>query len=160
MAWCYSHLMKSSTRWVHIFLEVVGGLSIAAGLIWLALYALSYPLRHFSGGNCDDAELKIITSPDGKHTVKSFHRACGAGSERPFSFYLVYLSTGNDNPGYEFTQIVEIRDVAIGQTSVTWDGPDELSVSYPSSAKVGEAYAKTFGVRIVLHPALSADSNK
>jgi hypothetical protein len=152
--------MRRPVRGVHIFLEVVGGISILAGLAWLALYALSYPFRHFSGGNCDDAEQKFITSPDGKHTIKSFHRACGAGNERPYSFYLVYLSTGNPNPGYEFTQVVEIRDVAIGQTTAAWDGPDQLSVTYPSSATVGEAYAKTFGVRIVLHPPLSENTMK
>lgn len=150
--------MRKSARWLHLSLEVVGGLSIVAGLARWALYVLSYPLRHFSGGNCDDTEQRIITSPDGKHTIKSFHRACGAGSERPYSFYLVYLSTGNPNAGYEYAQIVEIRNMAIGQTSVAWDSPDEISVSYPSSATVGEAYAKTFGIRIVLHPPLS-DSN-
>jgi hypothetical protein len=152
--------MLKSTRWLHILLEVVGGLSIIAGLAFLALYVVSYPLRHFSGGNCDDADQRIIISPDGKHTIKSFHRACGAGAERPFSYYLVYLSTGNPNPGYEYTQIVEIRDVAPGQTSVAWDGPDEISVSYPSSANVGEAYAKTFGIRIVLHPPLAENTAK
>lgn len=115
--------MQKSTRWVHVLLEVVGGLSIVAGLAWLALYALSYPFRYFSGGNCDEAEQKELKSPDGKHTIKSFHRTCGAGAERPHSYCLVYLSTGNPNPGYEYTQVVEIRDVAIGQTSVTWDGP-------------------------------------
>lgn len=145
---------------MHLFLEVVGGLSIVAGIAFLALYALSYPFRHFSGGNCDDAEQRIITSPDGKHTIKSFHRACGAGNERPYSFYLVYLSTGNPNPGYEYTQIVEIRNVAIGQTSVAWDSPDEISVSYPSTATVGEAYAKTFGIRVVLRPPLSESNTK
>jgi len=152
--------MTRPARWVHLLLEIIGGLSIFAGLAWLALYALSYPFRHFSGANCDDAELKIITSPDGKHTIKSFHRACGAGSERPYQYYLVYLSTGNPNPGYEYTQVVEIRDVAIGQTTVAWDGPAQLSVTYPSSAIVGEAYAKTFGIRIVLHPPLLDDQVK
>ncbi len=152
--------MQKSARWLHASLEVVGIVTIFGCLAWLLLYAVSYPMRHFSGGNCDDAEQRVIVSPDGKHTVKSLHRACGAGAERPYSFYLVYLSTGNPNPGYEYTQIVEIKDVAIGQTSVAWDSSDELSVSYPSSGTVGEAYAKTFGVRIVLHPPLAESSAK
>ena len=139
-------------RWIHISLEVIGGLTIIAGLGWLALWLFFYPMRNFAGGNCDVSEQQLTTSPDGRHTIKSFHRVCGAGAERPYSFFDVYISTGNPNKGYEYAPIVMLRDIAPHQASVRWDSATQLSVSFPDTTVVDDAYAKTFGVNIVLHP--------
>jgi hypothetical protein len=68
--------------------------------------------------------------------------------------YFVYMSTGNPNKGYEYTPIIEPQNVAPGQVSVHWYGPNELAVEYPRSAKVVEAYAKIFDVHVVLNPPL------
>ena len=115
--------------------------------------AISREFEGFAGGNCIDTEQQVNASPDGKHTVKGFHRACGTNDS--YAFYFVYLSTGNPNPGYEYTPIVTIKGVAPGQVSMAWDGPDQVSVTYPSSAKVGDAYANVLDVRVVLHPPLA-----
>jgi hypothetical protein len=68
--------------------------------------------------------------------------------------FFVYISTGNDNPGYEYAPIVQINDVGPRQASAHWDGTDQLVVTYPSSATIVDAYAKTFGVRVILNPPL------
>lgn len=73
---------------------------------------------------------------------------------RRVSCLLRLLSTGNPNKGYEYTPIAEIDDVASGQVSVHWNGPNEVDIAYPSSAKVGDTYAKVLGVRVVLTPPL------
>ena len=145
-------------RWVHISLEIVGGLTVTAGLGLLVLWLVFLPFRNFAGGNCDDSEQQIIPSSDGRHTVKIFHRVCGAGTERPYSFFDVYISTGNDNKGYEYAPIVMLRNIAPHQTSVVWDSPSQLSVYFPNSAGVDDAYARTFGVNIVLHPQSAVDT--
>jgi hypothetical protein len=147
----FDHMSKP-VRWVHISLEIIGGLTVVAGLGWLALWLVFLPFKNFAGGNCDDSEQQIIPSSDGRHTVKSFHRVCGAGTERPYSFFEVYISTGNPNKGYEYAPIVGLRNIAPHQASVVWDSPSQLSVYFPNSAGVDDAYAKTFGVNIVLHP--------
>jgi hypothetical protein len=82
-------------------------------------------------------------------SIKSFHRECGG-----FQFYSIYLSTGNPNKGYEYTPIAGFKDVAPGQVSVTWDGPEKVIISYPNSAKVEDVYAKVLGVHVVLNPPL------
>jgi hypothetical protein len=141
--------MSKGMRWVHISLEVIGGLAIAGAMGWLAVYAFFWPFRHFSDGDCSpDTEQRMISSPDGQHTVKSFHRHCG---DR-YDFYFAYLSTGNSNPGYEYEPIVELKNVAAGKASIAWEGSDQLTVTYPNSAEVVDAYSKTFGITIVLHP--------
>ena len=58
-------------------------------------------------GNCTDTEQKILSSPNGSHSIKSVHRECGS-----FHFFFIYLSTGNPNKGYEYTPIAEFKDVA------------------------------------------------
>jgi hypothetical protein len=141
--------MLKGMRRVHIALEVVGGLAIAGALGWLAIYAISWPFRHFTDGDCSpDTEQRMVSSPDGQHTVKSFHRSCGS----TYDFYFAYLSTSNPNPGYEYEPILELKNVAAGQASIAWEGSDQLTVTYPNSAEVVDASAKTFGVTIVLHP--------
>jgi hypothetical protein len=89
-----------------------------------------------------------VGSPDGKHTVKSLHRNCGAGND----FFFAYLSTGNDNPGYEWEPIIELSNVAANQASIDWNGEHQLIVTYPDTAEVVDAYGKIFGITIVLHP--------
>ena len=147
--------MPKHMRWIHISLEVIGGLTIVAGLGWLVLWLVFYPFRNFSGGNCDDSEQQVIASPDGHHSIKSFHRVCGAGAERPYSFFDVYISTGNPNKGYEYAPIVMLRDIAPHQASVKWDSSTQLSVYFPDTASVDDAYARTFGVNILLHPVIT-----
>jgi len=147
--------MPKLSRWIRISLEIIGATAIIVGLGWLALWAIFRPFKNLAGGNCDDTEQQTLSTPNGSHTVKVFHRVCGAGAERPYSFYFVYLSTGNTNPGYEYTPILELKNIAPKQASVAWDGPDQLSVAYPASAEVVEAYAKILGVQVVLHPELS-----
>ncbi len=44
--------------------------------------------------------------------------------------------------------------MAVGEVTVAWDSTNQLSVTYPPSAEVVDAYAKTFDVQIVLHPSL------
>ena len=148
--------MPKSSRWFHVSLEIVGGLAIIVGLVWfvshLPVLILSLAFKNFSGANCDDSEQQTLASPDGKHSVKSYHRVCGAGDERPYSFFIVDISTGNDNKGYEYTPIVSLRNIAPHAASVVWDSADKVSVYYPATAGVDDAYARTFGVNIVLHP--------
>lgn len=141
--------MKKLWNGLRIFLEVVG----ACALLWLGFTTfMREAFKGFAGGNCTDTEQRIVASPDGKHTLKSFHRVCGGIEDHGWTF--VYLSTGNPNAGYEYTPIVTIEDVAPGQTSAEWDGSDKIRVSYPATAGVGDAYAKVLGVRVVLDPAL------
>ena len=141
--------MPKGMRWVHIALEIIGGLAIVGALGWLALYALMWPFRHFTDGDCSpDTEQRVVSSPDFKHTVKSLHRNCGSGND----FFFAYLSTGNDNPGYEYEPIIDIANVAPGQASIAWNGADQLIVTFPDSAEVVDAYGKTFGVTIILRP--------
>jgi len=142
--------MPKPMRWIHISLEVIGGLTIVAGLGWLVLWLVFYPFS-----NCDDSEQQVIASPDGRHSIKSFHRVCGAGAERPYSFFDVYISTGNPNKGYEYAPIVMLRDIAPHQASVKWDSSTQLSVYFPDTASVDDAYARTFGVNILLHPVIT-----
>jgi hypothetical protein len=137
--------------WVRTSLEVIGAITVIVGICGLVIWGVFIrPFKNFAGGNCTDTEQRVISSPDGKHSVKSFHRECGS----KYDFYFVYLNTGNSNPGYEYTPIVELRDLAPGSASFTWDSPDQISMTYPSSATVVEAYAKVLDVRVVMHPSV------
>ncbi|HKO18415.1 MAG TPA: hypothetical protein VJU82_05980 [Acidobacteriaceae bacterium] len=122
-----------------------------AAVFCAAGWGISYlALGHFAGGNCTDTEQQLLRSPDGIRTIKSFHRECG----RVFSGYFVYLSTGNPNKGYEYTPIAEFDHVGPGQVSARWNGPNEVDITYPISAKIDDVYAKVLGVRVVLNPPL------
>jgi hypothetical protein len=140
--------MKTFWQVSRIVLEIVGAVAIVWGG---GLLVLRHAFKDFAGGNCTDTEQRTLASPNGKHSVKSFHRVCGDESHA-WDFF--YLSTGNSNPGYEYTPIVTVKNVAPGQTSVAWDGSDQVSVTYPGSAEIGDAYAKVLDVRVVLDPAL------
>ena len=140
-------LMEKGLRWFVIALAWVGAAAILAGAGWGAFYLA---FGHAAGANCTDTEEKISAAPGGEHTARSFRRECGG----EFNGYFVYLSTGNPNKGYEYTPIVEIQGVTPGQVSVLWNGPNELDVMYPRSATVVDAYAKIFGVHVVLNPPL------
>jgi hypothetical protein len=67
--------MKKAVLAVRIALEVVG---VAALLYWAFVSYLGHMFKDFAGGSCTDTEQRMIASPDGKHTVKSFHRVCGS----------------------------------------------------------------------------------
>ncbi len=138
--------MPRKGGWAHILLEIVGALAIIVGLGWWAFYMA---FRNLAGGNCTDTERQTLASPDNKHSVMSLHRECGTHTS-----FFVYISTGNDNPGYEYAPIVQINDVGPRQASAHWDGTDQLVVTYPSRATIVDAYAKTFGVRVILNPPL------
>jgi hypothetical protein len=142
--------MPRSYRWVHLLLEVVGVLAITAGIGWGTLYLITWPFRNFAGANCDETPQQTITHPYGRHFVKTFYRACGAGEDRSNKYFLVWLDTGNPNKGYEYETIVSLRNISPGQAKVTWTSPTELLVSYPKSAQVDEAYSNTFGIHITL----------
>lgn len=142
--------MSKSFRWVHILLEVIGGLALVAGLGWLAFYFLFIvPMSHFSDGNCSpDTEQRLVNAPDGgAHNFKSFHRTCGQ-----YNFFFAYLSTGNPNKGYEYETILELKNVDPGAATAVWEGPNRIAVTYPKSAEVVDAYAKSFRIDIVLRP--------
>jgi len=130
-----------------IALAWVGAIALLSAIGWGG-FCLAF--KNFAGGNCTDTEQKILLSPDGIHSIKSFRRECGG----QFNGFFVYLSTGNPNKGYEYTPIVAIQAVPAGQVSVRWTGPNVLEVAYPRSAKVVEAYATIFNVRVVLNPPL------
>lgn len=141
--------MSKSFGWVHILLEVIGGLALVAGLGWLALYFLFIvPMSHFSDGNCSpDTEQRLVNAPNGgAHNFKSFHRTCGQ-----YNFFFAYLSTGNPNKGYEYEPILELKNVAPGTATAVWEGPNRIVVTFPKSAEVIDAYARSFGIDIVLH---------
>ena len=142
--------MSKSFRWLHISLEVVGGLSLIGGLMWLAFYYFFLiPMSHFTDGNCSpDTEERIVNAPDGgAHNFKSSHSTCGS-----YNFFSTYLSTGNPNKGYEYEQILELKNVAGGAAVAEWDGPNRIVITYPKSAEVVDAYARPFGIYVVLHP--------
>jgi hypothetical protein len=141
--------MPRPFRWFHITLEVVGALTIIARLGWIALYAISYPFRHFTDGNCSpDTEQTLVNAPDGgAHNLKSFHRTCGS-----YDFFFAYLSTGNPNQGYEYEPILELKNVGPGAATAVWEGPNRIVVTYPKSADVVDAYARSFGIDVVLRP--------
>jgi hypothetical protein len=153
--------MSRSFRWLHILLEVIGGIAVvsavAALVVWLGFIK---PMENFAGGNCTDTEQEILASPGGKHTAKTYHRVCGSDGQQLYSGYSVFLSTGNPNKGYEYTPIVGIKDVAPHQVSVAWDGPDQLSVSYPLTAKLEDVYATVLGVMVVMEPRSGAAAGK
>jgi hypothetical protein len=131
-------------------LEAIGGLALVGGLGWLVLYySFIVPMSHFSDGNCNpDTEQRLVNAPDGgAHNFKSFHRTCGQ-----YSFFFAYLSTGNPNKGYEYEPILELRNVGPGMASAAWDGPNRIVVTFPKSAEVVDAYARSFGIDIVLRP--------
>ena len=141
--------MPKPFRWMHIALEVIGACTLIVGLGWLALYVIFYPFRHFTDGNCSpDTEQRLANAPDGgTHNFKSFHRTCG-----PYNFFFAYLSTGNPNKGYEYEPILELKNVGSGAATAVWDGPNRIVITYPRSAEVVDAYAKSFGIDIVLRP--------
>lgn len=142
--------MSKSFRWVHILLEVIGGLALIAGLGWLVFYfSFIVPMSHFSDGNCNpDTEQRLVSAPDGgAHNFKSFHRTCGQ-----YNFFFAYLSTGNPNKGYEYEPILELKNVDPGAATAAWDGQNRIVVTFPKSAEVVDAYARSFGIDIVLRP--------
>lgn len=142
--------MSKSFRWVHILFEVVGGLALVACLVWLAFYFFFIvPMSHFTDGDCSpDTEQRLVNAPDGGvHNFKSLHRTCG-----PYNSFFAYLSTGNPNKGYEYEPILELKNVAPGAATAVWDGPNRIVITYPKSAEVVDAYAKSFGIDIVLRP--------
>lgn len=139
--------MEKQFRWFVIVLAWIGAIAFLGAIAWGVFF---FAFKDFAGGNCTDTEQRILISPDGSHSIKSFHRECGG----LFHGYFVYLSTGNPNKGYEYTPIAEFKDVAPGQVSAYWDGPEKVIISYPSSAKVEDVYAKVLGVRVVLNPPL------
>ena len=120
---------------------------VVVGLGWWSVNAM---FRGFSGGSCIDTDERVLPSPDGKRTVKCSRRVCGS----KYVSDVVYLSSAKPKAEYDYVTVMELSDVAPGQMSVTWDGPDQISVTYPESAQVGDVYAKVRGVRVVLHPAL------
>ncbi len=144
--------MKTLWQGSRILLEVVGAIAIVWGG---SVLLLQHMFKDFAGGNCTDTDQRILASPDGKHTVKSFHRVCGTDNH---AWDFIYLSTGNPNPGYEYTPIVTVKNVAPGQTSVVWEGSDQVKVTYPESAEIGDTYAKVLDVRVALNPPLSQTS--
>jgi hypothetical protein len=142
--------VTSSFRWVHILLEVIGGLALVVGLGWLVFYySFIVPMSRFSDGNCSpDTEQRLVNAPDGgAHNFKSFHRTCGQ-----YNFFFAYLSTGNPNKGYEYEPILELKNVGPGAAIAAWDGPNRIVVTFPKSAEVVDAYAKSFGIDVVLRP--------
>jgi hypothetical protein len=139
--------MEKELRWFVVALACVGVVAILGAAGWGAFYLA---FRDFAGGNCTDTEERILASPDGSHSTRSFHRTCGG----KFDSYFVYLSTGNPNKGYEYTPIAEVDDVAPGQVSVRWSSSDTVEITYPSSAKIGDVYAKVLGVRVAMNPPL------
>jgi len=142
--------VSKSIRWVHILLEVIGGLALVAGLGWLAFYFLFVvPMSHFSDGNCSpDTEQRLVNAPDGgAHNFKSLHRTCGQ-----YNFFFAYLSTGNPNKGYEYEPILELKNVGPGAATAAWEGPNRIVVTFPKSAEVVDAYAKSFGIDVILRP--------
>ena len=142
--------VQKSYRWIHLGLETIGALTVAAGFGWLLFWLFFLkPMSQFAGGNCTDTDEHIITSPDGKRTAKFFHRSCGSNGQYTAEF--VYLSTGNPNVGYEYLPIATIKNVAIGETSVTWRGPEEVVIAFPAKAELEEAYAKVLGVQVTLY---------
>jgi hypothetical protein len=142
--------MKTLWQNLRIGLEVVGVIALGWGG---SVLLLGHMFKDFAGGNCTDTDQRILTSPDGTHSIKSFHRVC-VDDMHAWDFF--YLSTGNSNPGYEYTPIVTVKNVTPGQTSVEWDGSDQVSVKYPASAEIGDTYAKVLGIRVVLNPPLPA----
>ncbi|WP_158824221.1 hypothetical protein [Granulicella sp. S156] len=140
--------MKNLWQGLRIVLEVIGVIALVWGG---SVLFLRHMFKDFAGGNCTDTEQRILESPDGKHSVKSFHRVCG---DDKHAWDFIYLSTGNPNPGYEYTPVVTVKDVAPGETSITWDGSSQVSVKYPASAEIGDAYAKVLDIRVVLNPSL------
>ncbi|MGA2648981.1 MAG: hypothetical protein ABSF28_00590 [Terracidiphilus sp.] len=142
--------MSKSIRWVHILLEVIGGLALVAGLGWLAFcFLFIVPMSHFSDGNCSpDTEQRLVNAPDGgAHNFKSLHRTCGQ-----YNFFFAYLSTGNPNKGYEYEPILELKNVGPGAATAAWEGPNRIVVTFPKSAEVVDAYAKSFGIDVILRP--------
>lgn len=139
--------MEKELRWFVIVLACIGAAAILCAAVWSVGYLA---FEHFGGGNCTDTEQQVLKAPDGSRTIKSFHRECDSVS----GAYFVYLSTGNPNKGYEYAPIAEIDDVAPRQVSVHWNGSNEVDITYPRSAKVGDTYAKVLGVRVILNPPL------
>ncbi len=139
--------------WFRIALEIAGAVAIVAVLGW-TLFAWMF--KDFAGGNCTDSNQKMLVSPDGKRTVKSFHRVCG--TEKVYEFDFVYLSTGNPNPGYEYAPIADFHGLPPGKVVVNWDSANQLSITYPPSTHVGDIYANVLGVRVVLHPPLPEEA--
>lgn len=140
--------MQTRHRWIHVTLEIIGALTVVAASGWLLLWFFFFePMSHFSGGSCTDMDQHIITSPDGTRTAKFHYTRCG-----PYTFETVYLNTGNPNPGAEYVQIAELKNLAIGETSVAWKGSQEIVIEYPATADLEEAYAKVLGVQVTSHP--------
>jgi len=133
---------------LRIVLDVIG---VGAIMYLLFIWCVGAMFKGFAGVSCTDTDQKIITSPDGKHTIKSFHRSCGSPPSG-YGGYFVYLSTGNPNKGYEYAPIADFDQASEGQVSVVWEDADQVSITYPPSAKIGDVYAKVLGVRVILHP--------
>jgi len=116
--------MEKQLRWFVILFAWIGVIATLGAILWGAFFLA---FKNFAGGNCTDTEQRILASPDGRRSTKSFHRTCGSND-----FYEVDLSTGNPNKGYEYTPIAGFRDVAPGQVSVRWTGASTVEISYPA----------------------------
>jgi hypothetical protein len=65
----------------------------------------------------------------------------------PFS----HFTDGNCSPDTE-QRLVNAPNGGAGAATAAWEGPNRIAITYPKSAKVVDAYAKSFGIDIVLRP--------
>lgn len=115
-----------------VCVEIAGVLAIFAGIGWLVAWAV---FGHFAGADCKDSDQIVLVSPGGRHTVKTVHRVCTVSGASPSSSDTVFLSTGNTNKGYEYVPIAGFDGAPPGQTHIRWDGPGQITITYPNFRK-------------------------
>jgi hypothetical protein len=133
--------MKTSTQVVLLALWLVG-----SGAIVLAVLLL--PLSYGLGDMCGNKIQAQSPSPDGRLKLVVFSRDCGATTG--FSIQASLLRAKEDLPA-EAGNLFVADDSGTDpsqQLRARWDGPESLSLSYPTGLPVIQAKKRLRGIDI------------
>jgi hypothetical protein len=134
--------MSTWLKGTRIIYEVIGGLAICICLLWWAIYT--------AGGlngpePCVDTQLITAHSPGGKETAQQRYRTCGSHSSVE-----VLLNVPQDKAN--FMRVISLAKVPPTDVSFEWTGPNDLTITFPASAEIEEAYGVIWGVTITRNP--------
>ena len=134
--------MKTAIKVVRIVLEIIGVLAIVGSLCW---YWISYQVGHM-GYPCVDSQVVTLQSPGGPEVAQKRLRTCGqhSGTE-------VLLRVPYDKSHDSFMRVVALNHINPDKVAFEWTGPNDLSVTFPATSEIEEAYGVVFGVTVTLH---------
>jgi hypothetical protein len=131
--------MTGAIKVGRVVLEIIGALAILAALGW---YTISYQVGHM-GYPCVDSQVVTLPSPGGGSEVAQRRlRTCGEHSGTEVLLHVPNAST--------FMRVVALNKTDPEKVAFQWTGPNDLSVTFPASSEIEEAYGVVFGVTITL----------